>query len=46
MFDERNGEEGMRRTLCPRLTTILVLLLTHAALAAPSTVVLAVEGMT
>ena len=32
--------------LTPWMAPILVLLLAHAALAAPSTVVLAVEGMT
>jgi hypothetical protein len=36
----------MRRTTASWTTAVLVLLLTHIALAASSTVVLAVEGMT
>jgi len=36
----------MRRGIALWISTILALLLAHAALAAPSTVVLAVEGMT
>ncbi len=36
----------MRHTTAPRIAAILVLLLAHVALAASSTVVLAVEGMT
>jgi hypothetical protein len=36
----------MRRTAAPWIAAILALVVTQAALAAPSTVVLAVEGMT
>ena len=36
----------MRRKALPWLTMALMALLAHAALAAPSTVVLTVEGMT
>ena len=36
----------MRRTTAPWVAAILVLLLAHVALAAPSIVVLTVEGMT
>jgi mercuric transport protein len=36
----------MRGGIAPWIATILALLLAHAALGAPSTVVLAVEGMT
>jgi len=36
----------MRRGIAPWLATILALLLAHAALGAPSIVVLTVEGMT
>jgi hypothetical protein len=36
----------MKRAFAPWIATLLVLLLSHAAQAAPSTVVLVVEGMT